>query len=229
MGVLWLGLLAVASAGVGAWSLGLFGGLLRRWQCGAQMLAAGLMLLASLHLAIEGLEIAPAMLLAGLAVGLLAMPLGAWFTTERAQAATAADCTGRCRTCVRRMVVVLVAFAMHSASEGVALGVAYAGGGALGVTVVGALVAHKLPEGLVIAMVLAPRGISPRMAAGWAMLCSLPQALLAVPAFLLVSVFTPLLPVGLGFAAGAMTFVALTEVLPGAFGAMEPDAVPESQ
>ena len=50
--------------------------------------------------------------------------------------------------------------------------------------------------------------------AWYAVLTSLPQPLLAVPAFLLTSVFQPLVAPSLGFAGGAMIFLVVAELLP---------------
>jgi zinc transporter ZupT len=63
-------------------------------------------------------------------------------------------------------------------------------------------------------MPLRARGFSVASCAGYAILTSLPQPIAAVPAFLLVSVFKPLLPFGLGFAGGAMIFLVACELLP---------------
>ena len=48
----------------------------------------------------------------------------------------------------------------------------------------------------------------------YSVLSSLPQPLAAVPAVLAVSFFRQLLPPGLGFAAGAMIFLVVAEMLP---------------
>lgn len=50
----------------------------------------------------------------------------------------------------------------------------------------------------------------------WSVFSSLPQLLMAVPAFLFVEFFRPVLPYGLGFAAGAMIWMVFSELTPDA-------------
>lgn len=113
-----------------------------------------------------------------------------------------------------RAVLIVAVLTTHSAAEGIGLASAFAGGRAFGWTIGLALAVHKLPEGLAVALALAPRGVGVRTAAGFAALAALPLPLLAVPAFVFVAAFAEILPLALGFAAGAMIFVVASEMLP---------------
>lgn len=117
----------------------------------------------------------------------------------------------------RRMLLMVAVMTVHSFAEGVALGVAFGAGATVAVAITVAIAVHNVPEGLAITAVLRPRGASLAACAGWSVVSSLPQPLMAVPAFLLVETFAPVLPYGLGFAAGAMVFMVFVELLPEAY------------
>jgi zinc transporter ZupT len=113
-------------------------------------------------------------------------------------------------------ILIVAVMTVHSVAEGVGVGAAFGGGETLGLLIALAIAVHNIPEGLAISLVLVPRGTSVRAAAGWSVFSSLPQPLLAVPAFLFVEAFEGLLPAALGFAAGAMVWMVARELLPDA-------------
>lgn len=117
----------------------------------------------------------------------------------------------------RRILLMMIVMTVHSFSEGVAVGVSFGGGMTLATLITVAIAVHNIPEGVAISAVMRPRGVSVAACAGWSVVSSLPQPLMAVPAFLFVEAFRPGLPWGLGFAAGAMVFMVLVELLPEAF------------
>lgn len=116
----------------------------------------------------------------------------------------------------RKAVMIVAVMTAHSFTEGVGVGVSFGGGEALGVFITVAIAVHNIPEGLAISLVLVPRGVGVARAAWWSVFSSLPQPVMAVPAFVFVDFFTPFLPVGLGFAAGAMVWMVLAELTPDA-------------
>jgi ZIP family zinc transporter len=113
----------------------------------------------------------------------------------------------------RQAGLLLSALTIHNVPEGLAVGVAFAAGGSeLGVPIAVAIGIQNIPEGFAAG---APLVRDNRyVAAGVAALTGIvepPAALLAFAAF---EVADALLPLGLGFAAGAMLYVIVDELVP---------------
>ncbi len=184
-----------------------------RWWLGiANAIAVGLMLAASFGLMVEGSAYSPGRTIAGILIGAVFIAV-----THRLVAGHKDLHVGALRGAdARKALMIVGVMTLHSMAEGVGVGVAYGGGDELGIFITTAIAVHNIPEGLAISLVLVPRGVGVGRAAGWSVFSSLPQPLLAVPAFLFVVAFEPFLPIGLGLAAGAMIWMALAELLPDA-------------
>lgn len=172
-------------------------------------LAAGIMLAASFSLIVEGMDISTGRTLIGVLLGVALVLTGHWWVDRHdVQIGEIAQADAK------RMVLIVGVMTVHSAAEGIGVGVSFAGREGLAWYITVAIAVHNIPEGIAISLVLVPRGISILAAAGWSIFSSLPQPLLAVPAFLAVSLFKPLLPVGLGLAAGAMIWMVFADLFP---------------
>ena len=122
----------------------------------------------------------------------------------------------------RKALLIVGIMTLHSFAEGVGVGVAFGVQETFGILIGVAIAVHNIPEGLAISLVLIPRGASTRAAAAWSIFSSLPQPLMAVPAFLFVEAFSEFLPIGLGFAAGAMLWLVVADLIPEALETTRP-------
>lgn len=183
-----------------------------RWLGVFNAIAGGLMLGASQGLINEGIAISPWLLIAGMAAGVAAIALlNRKLSSDKSAAISAIRTSGRMKA-----LMIIGVMTLHSFAEGIGVGVAYGGGQTLGAFITAAIAIHNIPEGLAISLILVPQGTSPTKAGLWSIFTSLPQPIMAVPAFLLVTLFKPFLPFGLGLAAGAMLWMVISELLPDA-------------
>lgn len=183
-----------------------------RFVAYANAIAAGLMLGASFGLVSEGTAHGRLQTLGGVLIGVAFILvtqryLGQYDEEELIFGAARGEGA-------RRMFLMMAVMTAHSFSEGVAVGVSFGGGVTLATVITLAIAVHNIPEGVAITAVMRPQGVSVPRCAGWSIVSSLPQPLMAVPAFLFVETFRPALPWGIGFAAGAMIFMVLSELLP---------------
>lgn len=206
-------LITALATGLGVIPVALARGSAERFTGPGQAIAAGLMLVASFSLIREGVEISIGRTALGVAIGVAAILLVSRRLHDGEMAFS--DLTG---ADARKALMIVGVMTAHSFAEGVGVGVSYSGAEGLGIYVTILIALHNIPEGLAISLVLVPRGVSLLRAAGWSIFSSLPQPLVAVPAYLFVVLFEPLLPVGLGVAAGAMVWMCFAEMLPDAAG-----------
>ena len=183
----------------------------KTWLGIASAAAVGFMAAASVALVAEGMRFGITRSLVGCAAGAVFIRL----TSAHLHGREVEFGSLRGADALKALTIVAV-MTVHSFSEGVGVGVSYGGGNALGVFVTVAIAIHNIPEGLAISLVLVPRGARVRTAAWWSIFSSLPQPLVAVPAFLFVEQARWFLPAGLGFAAGAMLWLSATQLVPDA-------------
>ena len=206
------GLITALATGLGALPFLFLRQVSARAVASANAIAGGLMLGASFGIVAEGTNYGAWQTLAGGLLGVLfILATQHWLGDHDAALAEAGGGD------TRRMFLIVVVMTVHSFAEGVAVGVSFGGGATLALAITLAIAVHNVPEGLAISAVLRPRGKTVLACIGWSIFSSLPQPIMAVPAFLFVDAFKRALPYGLGFAAGAMVFMVLEELLPEAY------------
>lgn len=113
-----------------------------------------------------------------------------------------------------RVMLFVLAIVLHNIPEGMAVGVAAGGvlSGAAGLAIGIAL--QDIPEGLVVALVLATAGMARSKAVFLGALSGVAEPLAAIPSAWAVGISSVLLPWGLAFAAGAMLIAVGHSVIP---------------
>jgi ZIP family zinc transporter len=186
---------------------------MQRWLGAGNAIASGVMVGASAGLVTEGVHRDTMRTAIGALAGGVFAHLAYTFTARHHNARM-----GVLRGPNARSAILIVAvMTAHSAAEGIGIGAAFGGSGAFGLVIAVAMAIQNIPEGLAISLVLVPRGMRVGAAAAWSVFSSLPQPLVAVPAFLFVEQFASVLPISLGFAAGAMVWMVARQLLPEAF------------
>lgn len=126
------------------------------------------------------------------------------------------------RTNWQKTVLLFLAITLHNIPEGLAIGVAFgaAAAGFPAATLAGAITLavgigiQNFPEGFAISIPMRRSGASRLKSFWYGQLSAIVEPVAAVLGAAVVSLVKPSLPYALGFAAGAMIFVAIEEVIP---------------
>ena len=126
------------------------------------------------------------------------------------------------RSQLQRTTMMVLAVTLHNIPEGMAVGVVYAGylSGTAQITAAGALALslgiaiQNFPEGAIISMPLRAEGMSKGRAFWGGVLSGIVEPIGAVLTVLAAGIIVPALPYLLSFAAGAMLYVVVEELIP---------------
>ncbi len=126
------------------------------------------------------------------------------------------------RSKLQKTTMLLLAVAIHNFPEGAACGAIFAGvlTGKTDVTMAGAIALsigiaiQNVPEGAIISMPLRSHGVSKGKSFFYGVMSGVVEPIGAILAIMLASLVTPILPYMLSFAAGAMIYVVVEELIP---------------
>jgi ZIP family zinc transporter len=125
-------------------------------------------------------------------------------------------------TAWRRTTLLILAITLHNIPEGLAVGVAFGAvaGGFPSASLAGAAALaigiglQNFPEGIAVAMPLRREGVSRLKSFWYGQLSAVVEPIAAAIGAVAVTVAQPILPYALSFAAGAMIFVVVEQVIP---------------
>jgi ZIP family zinc transporter len=130
------------------------------------------------------------------------------------------------KTTLTRSILLVLAITLHNIPEGLAVGVAFgaAASGYSGATVLGAIAVaigigiQNFPEGAAVSVPLRREGLSRWKSFVYGQASGIVEPIAGVLGALLVITIKPILPYALAFAAGAMIYVVVEELIPEAQG-----------
>lgn len=116
---------------------------------------------------------------------------------------------------LHKMSLFIFAITIHNFPEGMSVGVSYGSGDTdNGLVLAIAIALQNIPEGLAVALPLVGLGFDKWRAVGIATLTGLVEPIGGLLGITMVTVFSSVLPIAMGFAAGAMLFVISEEIIP---------------
>ena len=124
-----------------------------------------------------------------------------------------------------RTILLVLAITLHNIPEGLAVGVLFGAASTLtgieqtqmviaAITLAIGIGIQNFPEGFAVSMPLRRQGLSRTKSFWYGQMSAVVEPVAAVLGAVAVSFFTPILPYALAFAAGAMIFVVVEEVIP---------------
>lgn len=118
-------------------------------------------------------------------------------------------------TSFNKIWLFIMAITIHNFPEGMSVGVSFGAEDIKnGFVLSSAILLQNIPEGLAVALPLVGLGYNKWKAVAIATLTGLVEPIGGLLGITMVTIFTPILPIAMGFAAGAMLFVISEEIIP---------------
>lgn len=133
-----------------------------------------------------------------------------------------AQSVSKCGGLIKQSLMPIIAITLHNIPEGMAVGVVYAGwkSGDANITLMGAvalsigIAIQNIPEGAIISLPLKAGGMNRAKAFLYGVLSGVVEPIGAVITIFAAGLIVPALPYLFGFAAGAMLYVVVEELIP---------------
>ena len=190
------------------------------WIGWSNAIAGGLMLGSAYALSEAGVDLGPFTAAIGALVG-----IAFTYATHLASGTEDLDLNRLSETDPTYGAKVLLTSFLHSAFEGVAIGVAMVVNLPFGIFMALAIAVHNIPEATVLCTVLRSRGATLSTAAGLSVAMNSGQVLLAITVYAVVSAAPAAIAPVVGFAVGTLVYLVLVELLPESYRQAGPTTI----